>query len=331
MATQKSSNKGSTSRGKSGSAAESRSKHGGQQSGGRSQQSRHGRESEQRSSRANAPNGRGKPPGTSQRAAGQSKDEGMMQKTSRGLRDASSTVADSVKQHPVAASLLGAGITAGAALLVARATGFGPWKPQDQQQGEQQKPGQSGEEEQPQMQEDQQSDEDDSGRPQAESQDQGEEDQGESDQSEADDQGGLLGRARQTYESVKGRVSETVGGKAREGLHYSKEKIGSLWHDHPLAVGLGILAAGVAAGMMLPSSNAEKRLVGGKFADRVKSTGRELLDQGKEMAGNIFKETGEALGEEMEREGLTPDKLGKKVKRIAGRIKDVVSDAVEGD
>ena len=237
----------------------------------------------------------------------------------------------------MAASLIGAGLTAGAAaLLFARSSGRGPWKPQEQQeqdspqqqgqqggeeqQGEQDEPDQ----EQPQMQED------------AEAQDSAEGGEDQSDQAEQDegDQGGpdegMLDRARHTYESVKGRVAETVGNKARQG----KEKIGNLWHDHPLAVGAGILAVGVAAGMMLPISKAEKSLVSGvsgRFADRVKNTGKELLEQGKEMASNVFKETGEALGEEMEREGLTPDKLSKKVKRIAGRIKDVVSDAVEGD
>jgi len=191
-------------------------------------------------------------------------------------------------------------------------------------------------------------------------------DQGDEDAGDEEDEGGeddeeedpsLFRRAGNLFGSVRERIGEgtsrlgqagrnglnTVGNGLRsgassvssgvgEGYQLGKEKLGTLWHEHPLVIGAGILALGFAAGMILPATVAEKNLLGGrlgKVTRRIRKASRELLSQGKDMSEKVWTETGNAVSEMADREGLTPDKLTRKVKRIAGRVKDVVSEAFE--
>jgi hypothetical protein len=93
------------------------------------------------------------------------------------------------------------------------------------------------------------------------------------------------------------------------------------------------MALGLVVGMLFPATEAERDLVGGssgKFARRVRTAGDELLKQGKDLAGRVLTEAGNAVAEMAEHEGLTPNRLARKVKRIAARVKDAVADAIEG-
>jgi hypothetical protein len=92
------------------------------------------------------------------------------------------------------------------------------------------------------------------------------------------------------------------------------------------------LAAGAAAAWLLPASDAENKLMG-KASDRI--TGRlrnaagELLGQGSEVVSRAVSEAGDVVAREAEREGLTPDRLRKKVKRIVSEVRDAVGDALD--
>jgi hypothetical protein len=208
-----------------------------------------------------------------------------------GLKGAGSKMVDSVKQHPFAASAIGVGIAAGLTYMAVRA--FRGGGSQDQEDGQQ----------------DQDADEGDA---QMSSQREGEEDEG------GDDEEG----GEEDDEEDPGLMSRT-----RDALGSG---VGSLWENHPLAVGAGILGVGLAAGMLLPSTRSEKRLFGGtsgKLTGRLRSAGQELFDQGKEIASKVMSETTDTLREEAEREGLTPDRLSRKVKRIASKVKDAVVNA----
>src|SRR5690242_13166321 len=67
---------------------------------------RHGRGS---SSKSKAGNGSS----SSKSSPEQGQDQGIVSKATGGIRDAGSKVYDTIRQHPIAASLVGAGITAG--------------------------------------------------------------------------------------------------------------------------------------------------------------------------------------------------------------------------
>jgi len=292
----------------------------------RSASARHGREESSSKPKSQREN-RG-----DQSSSPQDEQGGMMSRAAGGVKGAGSKVTDTVKQHPIAASAIGVGIAAGLTYMAVRAI-KGSSAAQDQGQDTDQ------------GQDDQAYDDEreDQGDAQMSSQTEGEEDDAGDEEEEGSDDDeedpGLMGRTRNALSSVGGRMggamrngASSVGQTVSQGYQAGKETLGNVWENHPLAVGAGILALGVAAGMLIPSTKQEKRLFGGssnKLSDRLRSAGRELLDQGKEIASKVVSEAGETLREEAEREGLTPERLSRKVRRIAAKLKDSVVDAAD--
>lgn len=293
MATQQSRKSGSShgkaSGGKSGSSSGQKARNGSRSQSSRGGSARHGRQSEQGSSR---PKLRGEESGS-----GQSQDQG--DRNGGGLKGAGSKMVDSVKQHPFAASAIGVGIAAGLTYMAVRA--FRSGGGQEQEDGQQDQ------------------DASDEGDSQMSSQTEGEEDDGGEEEGgeeeDEEDPAGMMGRARDALGSAGSRMGQGVG---------------SLWENHPLAVSTGILGVGLAAGMLLPSTRSEKRLFGstsGKLTGRLRSAGEQLFEQGREIASKVMTETTDTLREEADREGLTPDRLARKVKRIVGKLKEAVVNA----
>lgn len=268
----------------------------GSTSGGKSRNGSGGRSDRGPSARHGRPgqrsSERSKGGGNEGRAGSGSQEQGGgMSRAAEGAKGAGSKMVDSVKQHPIAASAIGVGIAAGITYMAVRA--FRDSAAQDQGQ------------------EDAQQDQDyDESEPEMGSQTEGEEDDG-----GEEEEGG----EEEDEEDPAGRIASRM-----------KQGAGRLWESYPLAVSAGILGVGVAAGMLLPSTRSEKRLFGGtsgKLTGRLRSAGQELLEQGKEIASKVMSETTETLQEEAEREGLTPDRLSRKVKRIASKVKDAVVNA----
>lgn len=240
----------------------------------------------------------------------------MMHRAVDGVREAGTRTANTVREHPIVSSMIGAGIAAGVTALAIRAT---------REPGQQRRS------------------------------------RGRGRQGSA-----MLDRAREAYESTRESARETVvdafgrarrsaaewseyaeagverAGKAlkrgaaavgegvEHGYEYTRDAAREVWEDHPLLVTAGFLALGVAAGMLLPATISERNWVGkqaGELTDRVRSKGRELLDEGRKLAGRVADEAGHVLRKESDRAGLTPRKVAKKVKRIAGRVQNAVSEA----
>jgi hypothetical protein len=92
------------------------------------------------------------------------------------------------------------------------------------------------------------------------------------------------------------------------------------------------LGAGVTLGLVLPSTRQEDRLMGkvsDKMAGRVKDAGRDLYSQGKHLVSRAAREAASATAKEAEREGLTPDRIGKKVRRVASHVREAITQAVQ--
>lgn len=246
--------------------------------------------------------------------AGMSEANRLVYRTLDGVREAGSRTANTVREHPIVSSMIGAGIAAGVTALAIGAA---------------RAPVQKGR-----------------GRRRRSS--------------------GMLEHAREAFESTRESARQTMSdafGRAREGAaewgeyaearleragdalkrgahavgegvergyEYTKETAGEVWENHPLLVTAGFLALGVAAGMLLPATIAEKKWIGetaGEFTGRVKSKGRELLDEGRKLAGRAAGEATDVLRKESNRAGLSPNKVAKKVKRIAHRVSNAVSEA----
>jgi hypothetical protein len=120
---------------------------------------------------------------------------------------------------------------------------------------------------------------------------------------------------------------------AREGYEHGQQLAAEGWQNHPLFICAAALALGATAGMLLPSSDLEDQAMGpasDRLTGRIRSTSRKLLRQGKHLAGKAYDEAADTAVREAERVGLTPDRLGRKVKRLASKVRDAVTDAVQG-
>jgi hypothetical protein len=105
-----------------------------------------------------------------------------------------------------------------------------------------------------------------------------------------------------------------VGHVAKKGYQRGREAVATTWDEHPLTAGIALLAAGVAAGMMLPAptSGAISRAAKG-LTQRVTATSEELLESARELVSSSARNA----SREAKRQGLTPDQLSRKVKRVA--------------
>jgi len=128
--------------------------------------------------------------------------------------------------------------------------------------------------------------------------------------------------------------AEALGRSARTGFNRGRRVADRSWQGHPLAMCLAALAAGAALGMMLPWTSAEDSLMGetsDKLTGRAKEAGQELWGQGKAIASRVIQEAVDTTAREIEKEGLNPDRIGRKVKRVASQVRDAVANAVQDE
>jgi ElaB/YqjD/DUF883 family membrane-anchored ribosome-binding protein len=228
-------------------------------------------------------------------------------------------LSSSVKQHPIASVALGAG--AGLLLVegVRRAIGaFGnSTQSQREDRGDQ----------------DAEDSDQDSGA-EGSQQEQSDSDDKASDEENADeedDESDPQSRGRGD-DSEDDRASDRRRGitqSAKEGFNRGVEMAQTGWEQYPLAVCAAALGVGVLAGMLLPSSSIEDQMMG-QASDRVAGRFKKAGGTIKELAQKAYEEAASTARDEAERVGLTPDHLGRKVKRLAVKVRDAVSDAVQG-
>ena len=100
----------------------------------------------------------------------------------------------------------------------------------------------------------------------------------------------VRGAASSAAGSIGGAVkrgASAVGRGVSRGFTTSRDAVAHTIERHPLAACGALLAAGVAAGMMLPATRREGRLMGRRSAglvEGVRRTGSDLLEQGKRLA-----------------------------------------------
>lgn len=97
--------------------------------------------------------------------------------------------------------------------------------------------------------------------------------------------------------------------------------LGGAIEERPLAVGVAALALGLLAGVALPATRREDRLLGDArddLLDSAREAGREALEQGKEVARSAVERVKESVREQE----LTPEQL-------VGRARHVARDAAE--
>ena len=129
--------------------------------------------------------------------------------------------------------------------------------------------------------------------------------------------------------ALRERASE-IGGRVREGTRETyvraRERVVTTTEHHPLEVGLVALAAGLIAGLAIPTPNAINRSVGpaaDRLRTRTREAGNEMLQKGKRVAEAAVA----AVKEEAEAQGLTPERLRNKASAVVDRAKDAGQEA----
>ena len=294
---------GASSAGKS----RNQAKRGTQQRGGNQAQGRGRQQSEDQQGRREQARDKDQPQGENNGGQG----GGM-------LRQAGSTVAGGIKQHPVTAAALGAGLTLLAAQglrMIVGNSGGASSGGDSEGEGEEQDRGESAE-----------------GSYEGEEGDEGEDDfLGSSEQEDedgGDEQGGMASRLGRLGRSGLSAVRRGAG----SGFERGRQFAAGGWHNHPLFMCAAAFAAGAAAGFILPKTRQEDRLMGkssDKVAGRFKTAASEMFNQGRTVASRALNEAVNATKKEIEREGLSPDRLSKKVKRVVSHVREAVSNAVQ--
>ncbi len=125
----------------------------------------------------------------------------------------------------------------------------------------------------------------------------------------------------------KGRsAGGSLGRGLQSGYRTGTEQLEMAMEEYPLAVGIGFAALGALAGVLLPRTQREDQLLGeqsDQLVDSAKEKGQEMLESGKEVA----KRVGDAALDEAQSQGLTAETVGDKISDLASKAGEVARKA----
>jgi len=135
-------------------------------------------------------------------------------------------------------------------------------------------------------------------------------------------------RTAEKASALRMRAGETgshLKERAYHGYEQGREVFTRTADEQPLAVGLGFLAIGVLAGMLLPSTRKEDELVGAT-RDRLVNRTREAAEDAVNRGKHVARTAADVAKQEMREQGLTPEALKEKAQTMASRVSDATRD-----
>lgn len=117
------------------------------------------------------------------------------------------------------------------------------------------------------------------------------------------------------------RRARAAGERGLEDLKYQ-------YDEHPLAMGVGMLALGILAGIALPSTRREDRLMGSqrdRVMENAKNAGKEAAERTKE----VVKAATQTAAEEAKSQGLTPEALKEKASHVFESTQSAASSTIK--
>jgi ElaB/YqjD/DUF883 family membrane-anchored ribosome-binding protein len=112
------------------------------------------------------------------------------------------------------------------------------------------------------------------------------------------------GRAKEAVSDKVDAVRSKVSGATPDGKESAQRAVG-IARENPLGLGIGALAAGFIAGLLIPSTRVENEKIGPLADDvkeKVRETGQEAVQRGKRVAEDAAaaaKEAGREQGQGM--------------------------------
>jgi len=116
--------------------------------------------------------------------------------------------------------------------------------------------------------------------------------------------------------------------RASAAMHRAEDTLSYATRNYPLAAGLGFLAIGVLAGLALPHTRLEDETLGERadeLKDKVREQGKQVVETAKRAATAVT----QAVSDEAEKQGLTPQSLGEKIKHIASDAVQAASESAQ--
>ena len=114
----------------------------------------------------------------------------------------------------------------------------------------------------------------------------------------------LMERTRQGARNVAGRAQDVAQDIADE-TRYRARRLEDQFYENPLAMGAAALAVGMTAGLAIPETRRESKLMGGA-RDRLAHKMREVAEETKDRVERVVDETQSTATEAARKEGLTP-------------------------
>ncbi|MFG0334236.1 MAG: DUF3618 domain-containing protein, partial [Maioricimonas sp. JB049] len=137
--------------------------------------------------------------------------------------------------------------------------------------------------------------------------------------------GAAAGRRAQSAGRQMKRGGRKMGRSIQDGYSYTQDRAAEAMDEYPLAVGAGVLAAGLLVGLLLPRTRREDEWMGetsDRLIRRAQEEGEEMLERGQQVAAR----TAEAAMDEAERQGLSPQDVRESMEEAAGEVKERVTE-----
>lgn len=135
--------------------------------------------------------------------------------------------------------------------------------------------------------------------------------------------GQLAERARSSANTLRERTA-MLQARAKEMYQYRKQQIATTVDQHPIEVGLGVLALGVVAGLALPTNRRVSDMVR-PTADRLKQQAREAGQDLVQRGKHVVAAATDTLKQEVQAQGLTPAGLREKAANVVARTKEAAA------
>jgi hypothetical protein len=123
-------------------------------------------------------------------------------------------------------------------------------------------------------------------------------------------------------------IGSRVQARTREVYASTRQTVVKTADEHPLELGIACLAAGVAAGLALPTPDRLNRLVGppmDRLRQRTRDASKEYVKKGKRVVNAATT----AVKNEAQAQGLTLEQLRGKASAVADRAKDAAGEAAQ--